>query len=53
MVQTPVASFSIDFYVSQAIRDAFQHLNLGVTPFSKAVGGPFVKVVENRLAPML
>lgn len=43
----------VDLRVSQAIGDAFQHPNLGVTALCIAIGGVIIKVIENGLTPML
>ena len=43
----------VDLHISQAIGDAFQHLNFGITPFSKAIGGVVIKVIQNRFPPTL
>ena len=39
----------VDLHTSQAVGDALQHLNLGVTPFGKAIGGVIVKVIQDGL----
>jgi len=43
----------IDLHISQAIGDAFQHLNLSVTALCIAISGVIVKVIEDGLSPML
>ncbi len=42
----------VDLYISQTIREPFQHLDLGVATFSKAVSRPVVKVVQYRIPPV-
>ena len=43
----------VDLDVSQTIRDALEHLDFGIAPFCKAVGGVIVKVIQYRLTPAL
>ena len=35
----------VDLYTSQTVGDTLQHLELGVTPFDKAIGGVIIKVM--------
>ena len=39
----------VDLHISQTIRDALRHVDLGITPFGKAIGGVVIKVIQFRI----